>query len=155
MSDLNWEAEQRRFMATAYEPALRAAKRSFFKRWHPSKRADAQAEFIAKLWDQWKRLLERGKDPEPLLYALIHWAKRWVEYDRRLSGRPRNIDIQDYRSKMTAHLMDGRGKLEPHDRSARINAFLDWTGATSTDDPADLAGALEDTGLALEEWLDL
>ena len=73
-----------------------------------------------------------GKDPEPLLYPLMHWAKRWVQYDRRLAGRPRNIDIQDYRSRMTQHLMDGRGKLEPHDRSSRINDFLDWTG-TGTD----------------------
>ncbi len=56
---------------------------------------------------------------------------------------------------MTAHLMDGRGKLEPHDRSGRINGFLNWTGAARTDDPAELASALEDTGLTLEEWCDL
>ncbi len=154
MKMVDWQAEHRRFMAVAYEPALRAAQRAF-RRWHPSKRDDAEAEFLAKLWDQWKRLLERGRDPEPLLFPLLFWAKRWVQFDRRIAGRPRNLDIQDFRCQMTAHLMDGRGKLEPHDRSSRINDFLDWTGAARTDDPAALASALEETGLTLEEWLDL
>ena len=154
MNRLDWNVEQRRYLAVAYPFALRAARRAF-KKWPERKRDDAEAEFMGKVWDQWKRLLERGKDPEPLLYPLLFWAKQWCFQDRRLSGRPRNIDIQDYRAKMTAHLMDGRGKLEPHDRSARINGFLDWTGAARTDDPAELASALEETGLALEEWLGL
>ena len=154
MNRLDWKVEQRRFLAVAYEPALRAARRAF-KRWHPSKREDAQAEFMAKMWDQWKRLLERGRDPEPLLYPLLFWAKQWCFQDRRLSGRPRSMDIQDYRAGMVQHLMDGRGKLEPHDRSGRINGFLDWTGAARTDDPADLASALEGTGVGLEQWFDL
>jgi hypothetical protein len=153
MTTINWNVEHEKFM-TVYDKAVRAAKRAF-RHWHVSKRSDMEAEFMAKLWDQWKRLLERGKDPAPLLYPLLHWAKQWCYQSRRLSGRPRNIDIQDYRSKMTAHLMDGRGKLEPHNRSARINAFLDWTGAARTDDPAVLASALEETGLTQEEWLDL
>ena len=154
MKNLNWEAEQQRFMAVAYEPGLRAARRAF-KRWHPSKRDDAQAEFMAKLLDQWKRMWERDKDPEPLLYPLLYWAKQWCYQDRRLSGRPRNIDIQDYRAGMTQHLMDGRGKLEPHDRSARIDGFLDWTGAARTDDPCALAAALEQTGTTLAQFCDL
>jgi hypothetical protein len=77
----------------------------------------------------------------------------WIYQDRRLSGRPRNLDIQDYRSKMTQHLMDGRGRLKPHDRTDRINGFLDWTGAAKTDSPDDLAAALEQAGLSLEEYL--
>ena len=56
---------------------------------------------------------------------------------------------------MVQHLMDGRGKLQPHDRSSRINEFLDWTGTARTDDPGVLAGALEETELTLEEWFDL
>jgi hypothetical protein len=28
--------------------------------------------------------------------------------------------------------MDGRGRLEPHDRSSRTNDFLDWTGKVRT-----------------------
>jgi hypothetical protein len=75
--------------------------------------------------------------------------------DRRLSGRPRNIDIQDYRAQMTQHLMDGRGKLEPHDRSSRVNAFMDWSGAARTDSPADLAAALETSGVSLAQYCDL
>jgi hypothetical protein len=154
MNTINWQAENARFMRVAYEPALRAAQRAF-KRWPERKRDDAAAEFMGKVWDQWKRLLERGKDPEPLLRPLLYWAKQWCYQDRRLSGRPRNIDLQDYRAGMVRHLLNGRGKLEPHDRSARINAFLDWSGTAPADDPAELASALEETGLALEKWLGL
>src|SRR5579871_3567825 len=128
MCRLDREAEQARFMEVAYDPALRAARRAFWG-WHPRKREDARAEYMGKVWDQWWRLLERGKDPEPLLYPLLFWAKRWVRYDRRIAGRPRNLDIQDYRAGMVQHLMDGRGKLQPHDRSDRANGFLDWAGA--------------------------
>jgi hypothetical protein len=154
MNRLDWNVEQRRFLAVAYEPTLRAAERAF-KRWPERKRDDGEAEFMGKVWDQWKRLLERGKDPEPLLYPMIHWAKQWVRYDRRIASRPRNIGIEDHRAGMVQHLLDGRGKLEPHDRSARINDYLDWTGAARTDNPAELASALEETGLTLEEWCDL
>ncbi len=154
MNTINWEAEQRRFMQVAYEPALRAAKRAFGS-WHPSKIEDCQAEFMAKVWDQFRHLVELGRDPEPLLYPMIHWAKRWVQYDRRLSGRLRNLDIQDYRAGMVQHLLDGRGKVEPHDRSSRMNEFLDWTGAARTDDPSELAGALEQTGITLAQWCEL
>jgi hypothetical protein len=110
---------------------------------------------MAKLWDQWVRLLERGRDPVLLLYPLLYWAKQWCYMDRRLSGRPHNLDIQDYRAKMVQHLMDGRGKLQPHDRADRTNAFLDWTGTARTDDPCDLAAALETTGITLSQWCDL
>jgi hypothetical protein len=154
MNSLNWKAEQERFMTVAYDKAVRAAKRAF-RHWHVSKRDDAEAEFIGKVWDQWWRVVERGKDPEPLLYPFLHWAKQWCYMDRRLSGRPRNIDLQHYRAQMVQHLMDGRGKLEPHDRSDRTNGFLDWTGAARTDDPADLAAALESTDVSLSQWCDL
>ena len=154
MNTPNWDAEHKRFMDVAYDRAVRAAKRAFWG-WPESKREDAQAEYMGKVWDQWWRLLERGKDPEPMLYPLLHWAKQWVYQDRRLSGRPRNIDIQDYRAGMTQHLMDARGKLEPHDRSDRRNGFLDWSGTSGTDDPTDLAAALETAGSSLDRWCDL
>jgi hypothetical protein len=154
MNRIDWKAEQDRFMTVAYDKAVRAAKRAF-RHWHVSKRDDAEAEFIGKVWDQWWRVVERGRDPEPLLYPLLHWAKRWVQYDRRIAGRPRNLDIQDYRGKMTQHLLDGRGKLEPHDRSDRTNGFLDWSGAAKTDDPAALAAALENSGTTLAQFCDL
>src|SRR4051794_20750106 len=149
---IDWEAEKQRFERVAYPFAMRAA-RTAFRRFHDRKRDDAEAEFMGKLWDQWKRLLERGRDPEPLLWPLIHWAKQWVRYDRRLAGRPGNLDIQDYRAGMTRHLMDGRGKLQPHDRAAPINGFLDWTGQARTDDPGELAAALERAGITLKEYL--
>ena len=154
MNDLDWEAEHARFEQVAYPKAQRAARRAFC-RWHTSKREDFEAEFIGKVWDQWVRLLERGKDPEPLLYPLLHWAKQWCYMDRRISGRPRNLDIQDYRARMTQHLMDGLGKLQPHDRSDRVNGFLDWTGTARTDDPCELAAALEGTGITLSQFCDL
>jgi hypothetical protein len=149
---VNWDVERERFERVAYPFALRAAQRAF-KGWHERKRDDAEAEFLAKMWDQWARLLLKGQDPEPLLWPLIHWAKQWVRYDRRIAGRPRNIDIQDYRAGMTRHLMDGRGKLTPHDRVDRGNGFLDWTGQARTDDPGELASALERAGMTLDEYL--
>jgi hypothetical protein len=154
MSKINSQVEHERFMAVAYDKAVRAAKRAV-RGWHVSKQPDAEAEFVGKVWDQWWRLLARGKDPEPLLYPLLYWAKRWVQYDRRIAGRPRNLDITDFRAGQTQHLMDGRGKLEPRDRSDRTNGFLDWTGAARTDDPADLAAALETSGTALAQFCDL
>lgn len=152
MKTINWAVEHERFERLALPFALKAAKRAF-KGWPERKRDDAESEFLAKMWDQWARLLLKNKDPEPLLWPLIHWAKQWVRYDRRIAGRPRNIDIQDYRAGMTQHLMDGRGKLQPHDRANRINGFLDWSGRARTDDPAELAAALEQAGMTLEEYL--
>jgi hypothetical protein len=153
METINWTAEKERFERVAYPFAVRAARRAF-RRWPERKRDDAEAEFLAKMWDQWKRLLDKGRDPEPLLWPLIHWAKQWVRYDRRIAGRPRNIDIQDHRAGMTRHLMDGRGRLEPHDRAARLNGFLDWTGTVRTDNPAELAALLEAAGgMTLDEYL--
>jgi hypothetical protein len=154
MSTINWQVEHERFMAVANEPALRAAGRAF-RGWPDSKREDAEAEYISKVWSQWMCRLMLSKDPEPLLYPFLHWAKRWVQYDRRIAGRPRNIDIQDYRAGMVRHLMDGRGKLEPHDRSDRRNGFMDWTSAARTDDPSDLAAALETSGVTLSQWCDI
>jgi hypothetical protein len=154
MSTVDWAVEHARFLTVAYPKAQRAARRAFC-RWHPSKRGDSEAEFMAKLWDQWVRILERGKNPAPLLYPLLFWAKRWVQFDRRLAGRPRNLDIGDYRAKMVQHLMDGKGRLQPHDRSDRTNGFLDWSGTARTDNPADLAIALAETGVTLEQWYDL
>jgi len=154
MSKLDLATEQQRFMDVAFERAQRAAKRAF-RGWHPRKREDAEAEFMAKMWDQWKRLVDNGRDPEPLLYPLLHWAKQWVRYDRRLAGRPRNLDIQDFRAGMVQHLMDGRGRLQPHDRADRANGSLDWTGQARTDDPADLAAALETSGVSLAQFCDL
>ena len=56
---------------------------------------------------------------------------------------------------MVQHLMDGRGKLEPHDRSDRTNGFLNWTGAARTDNPANLAAALDQSGITLSQFCDL
>ena len=71
---IDWEVEMWRFMEVAYPFAVRAARRAF-RRWHERKRDDAVAELMAKMWDQWKRLLERGRDPESLLWPLLHWPK--------------------------------------------------------------------------------
>lgn len=71
----------------------------------------------------------------------------------RIAGRPRNLDIQDYRAGMTRHLTDGRGKLRPHDRADPINGWLNWTGRARTDDPAELAAAMERARMTLEEYL--
>ena len=129
----------------AYEPARRAAQRAF-KRWPERKRDDAEGEFMAKMWDQWKRLLERGKDPEPLLYPLIHWAKQWCYQDRRLSGRPRNLDISDFRADGSAPSWTGGASWSR--TTGQQGSSGSWTGtrAARTDDPADLAAPWQKQG---------
>ena len=62
MNKINWAAEQRRFIGMAYEPARRAARRAF-KRWPERKRDDAEGEFMAKMWDQWKPSWSGAKTP--------------------------------------------------------------------------------------------
>lgn len=65
---VDWQAEQDRFMAVAYERTMAAARRAF-KRWHEWKRDDAIQECQARMWDSWSRLVQRGGDPEPLLHG--------------------------------------------------------------------------------------
>ncbi len=149
--EIDWDAEQRRFMDVAYPFALRAAQRAF-RHWHPRKKDDAVQEFMAKMWHQWRCLLDNGRDPEPLLWPLIHWAKQWVRYDRRIAGRAHNIDLQDYRAGMIRQDMDSRGRLHPAERSARINGFLDWTGQARSDDPAALVAAMDEIGVTLADF---
>ena len=61
--------------------------------------------------------------------------------------------VTRHRAGMTRHLMDGRGNLQPHDRAAPTNGFLDWTGLARTDDPAEMATALERAGMTLDDYL--
>ena len=56
MNNPNWEAEHERFMTVAYDRTMKAAKRAFYG-WHGPKQDDAIAECMAKMWDQWSRLL--------------------------------------------------------------------------------------------------
>jgi hypothetical protein len=155
MQNLNWEQEQQRFMVVAYERTQKAAKRAFWG-WHESKRDDAVAECMAKMWDQWSRLLKLGKNPEPMLSGLVKYALLWVRYDRRLTitGRARTPDVFDFRSNMKRQLLSSQGEGAPTDRSDAGNSWIDWNQHTG-DSPVELASALEITGLSLEEWLDL
>jgi len=143
---------QERFVQVAYPTTLRAAQRAF-KSWHERKRADAIQESVAKLWDEWVRLVNRGKNPEPLLNGLIKFAILWVRYDRRLSGRSRNIDVMDYRAGMKQQEISGKGEVSPTDRSDKNNGWIDWAVSARSDDPAQLASALEEVGLSLEDWV--
>jgi hypothetical protein len=154
MSDvaIDWTAEQRRFLVLAYTRCERAARRAF-KKWHDRKRDDAIQEAVSKMWFQWVCCQEKGKDPAEMIGPLIHWAIMHVRYDRRIAGRARCFDVFDFRAGLTRHLMDGRGQLKPHERSASINGWLDWTGQARTDDPAELASALEQAGMTLEEYV--
>ena len=74
---------------------------------------DAIQECLAKMWDQWVRLVNRGRNPEPLLKGLIKFAILWVKYDRRLSGRSRNIDVMDYRAGMKQQEIQWQGRSQP------------------------------------------
>ena len=146
------EVAQERFVEVAYPRALKSAQRAF-KFWHERNRQDAVQECLAKMWDQWIRLVNRGRNPEPMLNGLIKYAILWVRFDRRLSGRARNIDVTDYRSGMKQQELNGRGEASPTDRSDQMNNWIDWTVKATTDDPCELASALEQVGLSLEEWV--
>ena len=143
---------QERFVEVAYPTTVGAAQRAF-KSWHEPKRQDAVQECLAKMWDQWVRLVNRGRNPEPLLKGLIKFAILWVKYDRRLSGRSRNIDVMDYRAGMKQQEISGKGEVSPTDRSDKNNGWIDWAVSARSDDPAQLASALEEVGLSLEEWV--
>ena len=106
------QAAQERFVEVAYPRALKAAHRAF-KSWHERKRQDAVQECMAKIWDQWIRFVNRGRNPEPMLNGLIKYAILWVRFDRRLSGRARNIDVMDYRSDMKQQEINGKGEASP------------------------------------------
>jgi hypothetical protein len=138
--------EHERFLRVAYGRTLEAAHRAF-RGWHECKRADAIGEMVAKMWDQWSRLLLRGRDPERMTGTLIRWAILWVRYDRRIAGRVQGIDVYDYRARMTRHDLDGQGRPHPADRSDRQNGWIDWHGAQVDDDPATWAEARESLGL--------
>ncbi len=142
---------QERFVEVAYPRALRAAQKAF-KSWHERKRADAIQECLSKLWQEWVLLASR-KDPEPLLNGLIKYAILWVRYDRRISGRARNIDVTDYRSGMKQQGISAKGVVSPTDRSDKMNGWIDWAVSARSDDPAQLASALEEAGITLEEWV--
>jgi hypothetical protein len=151
MNTLNWDQEQQRFMAVAYPAALKAAKRAFWN-WH--KRDDAIQECLAKMWDQWSRLLLRGKNPEKMIGSLIKFAILWVRYDRKLGGRARTPDVFDFRAGFKQQQFSDDGQACPSDRSDPQNAWIDWI-VSSGDNPLDLAAALETSGISLAQWCDL
>ena len=153
MSELNWQVEHERFMDLAYNRTMTAAKRAFWG-WHESKRDDAVAECMAKMWDQWSRLLKRGKNPEPMLSGLVKFAVLWVRYDRRIAGRARTPDVFDFRAGLRRQQLSGQGQASPSERSSRDNNFTNWWTDTG-DSPVEVAAVLEETWLTLEEWLDL
>jgi hypothetical protein len=147
-------SEQERFVTVAYDKTVRAARKSF-RSWHRRKRDDAVQECVAKMWDQWIRLVNRGRDPVPLLPGLLKYAILWVRYDRRLAGRARSYDVMDYRASMKQQQLNGKGQVSPTDRSDRNNGWIDWAVSASADDPAQLAAALEETGVSLRDWVDM
>jgi hypothetical protein len=148
--EIDWEFEKQRFKRVAYRRTVAAA-HDAFRKWHRRKRDDAVAEMVGKMWDQWARLLMRGKDPEPMLWRLIYWARMWVRYDRKIAGRGRSPDVFDHRAKMTRQDLDGQGKAHPAERSARINGWIDWAVDARADDPSELAAALEQLGLTSDD----
>jgi hypothetical protein len=153
MPQIDWGFEQQRFMDVAYRRTVAAA-HAAFRTWHRSKRDDAVAEMVGKMWSQWSLLLMRGKDPQPMIGPLIHWAKMWVRYDRKIAGRGRCPDVYDYRAGMSQQDVDGQGRAHPSDRSARINAWIDWRLDARADDPGELVAALEQVGLTPGDLFD-
>jgi hypothetical protein len=153
MNDLDWEAEHVRFMTVAYARTVASAKRAFWG-WHSRKRDDAIQECLAKMWDQWSRLLLRGRDPEPMLRGLIKFAILWVRYDRRIGGSAPMPDVYDYRAGFTQQHLNGQGWAYPSDPSDAGNGWINWD-VHKGDDPSDLAAALERCRILLAQWYDL
>ena len=143
---IDWKVEQDKFMDVAYKRTMAAA-RTAFKRWHRRKRDDAVSEMTAKMWDQWSRLLVRGKGPERMLKTLLKWAILWVRYDRRVAGRAKNIDVYDYRAGMRRQQLSGQGRASPTDRSDPENDRINWAVDAGADDPGELFAALDAVGL--------
>jgi hypothetical protein len=154
MNEIDWKQQQRRFMSIAYEPTMKAARRAFWK-WPEHKREDATQTCIAMMWQQWVRVSKAGKKPESMLGTLIKFACLHVKYDRPVSieKRARSFDLFDYRAKMTRQMLSDEG-AEPTDRSDPRNSWIKWD-VQAGDDPCDLAGALETTGVSLAQWCDL
>jgi hypothetical protein len=144
--------EQERFEQDAYQRVLKVGNRAF-RRWHERKREDALAEYVAKVWATWLLNIEKGKDPVALLGPNMHWAILWVRYDRKVSGRARTPDVYDYRAGLRRQQLDGQGQASPTDHGDPINSWINW-GIDTGDDPADLAAALEASGVSLIDWMD-
>lgn len=153
MITINWEIEHARFMTIAYPAAQKAAKRAFWA-WRDHKQDDAIQECHAKMWDEWSRLLLRGKNPETMIGSLIKFAILWVKYDRKIGGRPRTLDIYDFRAGFKQQQFSDDGQACPADRSDPQNSWINWNVQTG-DDPSALAAALETTGITLSQWCDL
>lgn len=143
------ETEQDRFMRLACDRTVKVARKTF-RRWSESKRDDAVQETVAKMWDQWIRLVQRGFDPEPIIGGLIHFAIMFVRYDRRLSGRSRQADVYDYRAGMKQQRLSGQGNASPTDRSDPMNSWITWRLAGG-DDPARLVAAVDEARLCLAD----
>ena len=71
-------------MTIAYDRTQKAAKRAF-SGWHISKQSEAVATCIAKMWDQWLRLLLRGRSPEPMIAGLLKYSRAVLALDERVA----------------------------------------------------------------------
>ena len=78
----------------------------------------------------------------------------WVRYDRKIAGRARTPDIYDYRAGFTQQQLCDQGVASPSDRADAKNPWINWH-VEAGDNPADLAAALEQTGVTLAQWCDL
>jgi hypothetical protein len=150
---MNWKAEHDRFMTIAYPATQKAARRAFWH-WKSNKRDDAIQECHAKMWDQWSRLLLRGKNPETMIGSLLKFALLWVRYDRKLGGRARTPDVYDYRAGFKQQQFADDESACPSDRADAANGWIKWN-VQSDDNPLDLAAALETSGVSLAQWCDI
>lgn len=149
---IDWNREHEKFMRIAYGRTMTAARKAF-RSWHERKREDALAETMAKCWDSYSRLLLRGRDPEPLLAGIVRFSVMWTRYDRKVAHRSRTPDVYDYRSGFRRQDLSAQGQASTSEESDRSNSFINWHTDTG-EDPGELAAALAEHGLTLEEWLD-
>ena len=82
---------QRRFVAML--PTIRRSGRSHFRHLSPDQQEDAISEMIALTWQHFCRLVQRGKQPERFIVALINFVASTVKAGRRLCGHDKSRDV--------------------------------------------------------------
>ena len=80
-----------RFIAVL--PTITRSGRNHFRHLTPDHREDAISEMIALSWKHFRRLVERGKEPEKFIVTLANIMANAVKAGRRLCGQEKSRDV--------------------------------------------------------------
>ena len=82
---------QRRFVALL--PTVRRSGRHHFRHLDHDQQEDAVSEMTALTWKHFYRLVQRGKNPERFIVALINFVAAIVKAGKRLCGCDKSKDV--------------------------------------------------------------